>query len=272
MHINELSKLTGINKETIRSYREKGFLHPLQDDNGYYNYTSGDFTSLVYLAKLRSYQIGLEDIQKFYHPADVHELDTVFDKEEDRIRSKIASLERSLRFLEFERRHVHKSFETDAQEVLETQSIDEKIDFYDFYDEKERKAHFSDILQTTTPTLFISREILNGPVMDKVISMKAGLGTYRYLLEERNMKVPEGGVIVPNGICLSQMLVVDHLDEVNILQLAPMMNYAKEHHRTFISDTTGYLMRIETGEGSPSFFFRIRACVEQNDIKDTGAR
>ena len=261
--------MTGINKETIRSYREKGFLHPLQDDNGYYNYTSGDFTSLVYLAKLRSYQIGLEDIQKFYHPADVHELDTVF---EDRIRSKIASLERSLRFLEFERRHVHESFETDAQEVLETQSIDEKIDFYDFYDEKEKKAHFSDILQTTTPTLFISREILNGPVMDKVIAMKAGLGTYRYLLEERNMKVPEGGVIVPNGICLSQMLVVDHLDEVNILQLAPMMNYAKEHHRTFISDTTGYLMRIETGEGSSSFFFRIRACVEQNDIKDTGAR
>lgn len=271
MHINELSRLSGINKETIRSYREKGFLHPHQDTNGYYNYTSADFASLMYLVKMRTYQISLDDISRFYHPADINELDEVFDKEEAKVRARIHELESSLRFLEFERRHVHESFETDDQEVLEQQSIDEKIDFYDFYEEGRKKpARFTDILQTTTPTLFISKDILNGPVEDRAVPMKAGLGTYRYLIEEKNLKVPEGGIIVPNGICLSQMLVVSSLDEVNIMQLAPMMNYAKEHGRTFLSDTTGYLMRVETGKKDPVFYFRIRACVEENSIKDQG--
>ncbi len=39
MKINELSRITNIHPETIRMYRQKGFLHPQKQENGYYDYT-----------------------------------------------------------------------------------------------------------------------------------------------------------------------------------------------------------------------------------------
>ena len=47
MKINELSKLTAINTETIRMYRNLGFLHPEKLENGYYDYSMQDYATLA---------------------------------------------------------------------------------------------------------------------------------------------------------------------------------------------------------------------------------
>ena len=49
MKITELSRISGVNAATIRSYRLKGFLHPVKEKNGYYDYTAEDLVSLAYL-------------------------------------------------------------------------------------------------------------------------------------------------------------------------------------------------------------------------------
>ena len=54
MKINELAKLSGLNSETIRKYRERGLLKPVRNpENGYYEYSWPDFLNLLYIRKLR---------------------------------------------------------------------------------------------------------------------------------------------------------------------------------------------------------------------------
>ena len=65
MKINELSKITFIHPETIRMYRNMGLLHPKKLENGYYDYSTQDFVSLVYLRKLRVYNFSIEEIQEY---------------------------------------------------------------------------------------------------------------------------------------------------------------------------------------------------------------
>ena len=47
-----------------------------------------------------------------------------------------------------------------------------------------------------------------------------------------------------------------------------MITFARANNLTYLSDTTGYLMRVEENDGAPVYHFRIRACVERNNIKD----
>lgn len=267
MKINELARISGVKAETIRSYRLKGFLHPVRADNGYYDYSMADYVSLVYLRKMRSYSFSLEAIDTLYRSDDADALLALLDQKSASIHQEIADLQSRLRFLEFERRHIKESVSVDNAVVLQFQSIDDKIDFYDF-------AHpdLINMYRRTTPTLCIRKEILNGPISDRKVNMQAGLGTYRYLLKEHHLPVPKPHVVVPNGICLSQMLVTSDLTTISVRQLEPIMRYAKKNGHVFISDTTGYLMRIVLQNQTPVFYFRIRACIEPNDIIDQGVK
>lgn len=261
MKINELSHITGVNPETIRSYRLKGFLHPAQLPNGYYDYSIADYVSLFYLRKMRSYNFSLDAIDALYRSDDAHALLSLLDQKADALKREIADLENRLRFLEFEHRHIEESVSVDDPVVLQFQSIDDKIDFYDF-----SHHDLTNMYRSTTPTLRIRKEILNGPLSSRMIPMQAGLGTYRYLLKEQHLSIPTPHVVVPNGICLSQILVTSDLTMISLQKLAPIMRYAKKNGHVFMSDTTGYLMRIVLQNNTPLFYFRIRACIEPNDI------
>ena len=74
-------------------------------------------------------------------------------------------------------------------------------------------------------------------------------------------------VVPGTGIHAGQMIKVDDLTQINLLQLKPMMDYAKKTGKPFLSDTTGYLMHIENEDGRLVCHFRIRACIEANDIR-----
>ena len=100
MKVNELSKLTGVNIETIRSYREKGLLHPEKLKNGYYDYGLGDYISLIYIRKYRGYSIGLNDISSFYSAKSNEEILAVIDKEQQILSERIARLEEEKRYLD----------------------------------------------------------------------------------------------------------------------------------------------------------------------------
>ena len=58
------------------------------------------------------------------------------------------------------------------------------------------------------------------------------------------------------------MVLISNLEEMDLLQIAPMMQYAEDHHLKFLSDTTGYLARVERRDGKMLYHFRIRACIE----------
>ena len=274
MKINELSQLTGINAETIRSWRNKGLLHPVQLDNGYYDYGTEDYVSLLYVKKMRSISLSSTDIEYIINSGTTDQQLAALDRETSTIADEIADLQEQLRFLEFEKRHIKESFSTSEANVLKFQSIDDKFDFYNLLADRpllSMDARMS-LYRMSTPTLYISREVLNGNCSDRLIPLEVGVGTYRYILDQNHIPIPSHARKVPNGICLSEVVRLSTLTEINLIQLKPMMDYAKKLKMPFISGTTGYLIRIHMEDGVPVYWFRIRACIEENTTVDYGAR
>lgn len=265
MKINVLSKLSGVHTETIRMYRKKGYLKPRQEENGYYEYTDEDAVILFELRKLRDVQMPLNTIEEYCTASSPDHLVELFESQANTLEEEIKELQREIRFINLEKRHVEECMSL-GNRVVEMQSIDEKIDIYRLEEREENVL--AGLYSMTTPTILVKRDILNGPVEDKKIPIQAGLGSYRYIFEENHITPPKDAVHIPNGKSLSMMITLENLEEMNLEDIAPMMNYAKEHGYTFLSDTTGYLACFEMHEGKPVFHYRVRACVEVNDIID----
>lgn len=96
MKINELSKLTAINTETIRMYRNLGFLHPEKLENGYYDYSMQDYASIIHLKKLRAFDFSLQDIHESEHLDSLEEYLSRFKKVEIELHKEIESIQKKL--------------------------------------------------------------------------------------------------------------------------------------------------------------------------------
>ena len=99
MNIRNLSLLTGINAETIRSYRIKGLLKPGQKQNGYYNYTTEDYIALIHLRKLRGFSMSLDMIGRYYQTENENELISMIEEEQSELHKQMAQMELELRLL-----------------------------------------------------------------------------------------------------------------------------------------------------------------------------
>lgn len=268
MHINELSKISGIHVETIRSYRMKGLLHPAKLDNGYYDYSLSDYVNLAYIRKLRTFSLSIDDIEDTYNSSIDRQIE-VLNKKEESLKDQIEDLYDQLKYIEFEKQHIDESQTSSDSEIIKAQSIDDKIDFYDLdlFNKIEDLPQITKFYRKSTPTILISKEILNGDCQDMMIPLQIGVGSYRYIFEQNHLNIPEKNNIVPNGIYLSQVLILDNLKEINLLKLKPLMDYAKANRTPFVSNTTAYLISIKSMDDRILYYFRIRACIEMNNVK-----
>ncbi len=265
MNVKQISEISGVHIETIRSYRKAGYLHPVKKANGYYDYSDQDLISLFWIRKLRGYTMSLDQIGDFFFSDNTEELLDILKEKKGFIRREISSMELAMRFIDLETRHIEETSQNPIQSASMFQSIDDKLDIYDLHYRSDR---FRELYYSMTPTVRITQDILNGPIEDRRIPIQVGVGTYRYILDEHHFPVPKDAVLVPNGLNIVQILILDDFNSISLQELSPMMTYAKANGLTFLSDTTGYLLRIAIKDGIPSYHFRIRACVERNNIKD----
>jgi hypothetical protein len=94
------------------------------------------------------------------------------------------------RFLRFEKRHVIESVQVGRESVQVMQSIDEKLDYYgdeNIIFQALKQLDFNSFYLTTTSAIHIPQEILNGEVKDKVISIEAGIGLYRFMIKRKKV-------------------------------------------------------------------------------------
>lgn len=272
MKINELSRLSCIHPETIRMYRQKGFLHPDKLPNGYYEYSTEDYVSLVYLRKLREYELSLEEAYSFEHSESKDGMIHLLDEKEADFSRMIDDMKIRRHFLRLEKRHILESFDMPDSSVSVMQSIDEKIDCYDMsFQRAPKSSETTSFYLISTPTLRIPKEILNGPVSDRIIPIQTGIGSYHYMLRKRKIGIPKNTVRIPNGVCISQMVSLSDLSHAPVSLFAPMMNHAKQLKKPFLSDTTAYLCRIHHENGTRIYDFRVRACISVNEIVDPEA-
>lgn len=268
MKINELSKLTAINTETIRMYRNLGFLHPEKLENGYYDYSMQDYASIIHLKKLRAFDFSLQDIHESEHLDSLEEYLSRFKKVEIELHKEIESIQKKIDFIHFEMEHVLSTISTYDANVSLNQSVDTKIDIYPPFKKNQLvdpTTYSNYFLYTTTP-IFISKDILNGDIKDEIIETNVGIGTYLSIYQKMHVEIPDNAITIPNGLCITQIVYMKDLTHINILDIAPMMNYAKKLNKKFISDTTGYLVGVTYEDKDPVYIMRIRACIETNDV------
>lgn len=268
MKINELSKLTAINTETIRMYRKLGFLHPEKLENGYYDYSMQDYASIIHLKKLRAFDFSLQDIHESEHLDSLEEYLSRFKKVEIELHKEIESIQKKIDFIHFEMEHVLSTISTYDANVSLNQSVDTKIDIYPPFKKNQLvdpTTYSNYFLYTTTP-IFISKDILNGDIKDEIIETNVGIGTYLSIYQKMHVEIPDNAITIPNGLCITQIVYMKDLTHINILDIAPMINYAKKLNKKFISDTTGYLVGVTYEDKDPVYIMRIRACIETNDV------
>lgn len=268
MKINELSKLTAINTETIRMYRNLGFLHPEKLENGYYDYSMQDYASIIHLKKLRAFDFSLQDIHESEHLDSLEEYLSRFKKVEIELHKEIESIQKKIDFIHFEMEHVLSTISTYDANVSLNQSVDTKIDIYPPFKKNQLvdpTTYSNYFLYTTTP-IFISKDILNGDIKDEIIETNIGIGTYLSIYQKMHVEIPDNAITIPNGLCITQIVYMKDLTHINILDIAPMINYAKKLNKKFISDTTGYLVGVTYEDKDPVYIMRIRACIETNDV------
>lgn len=268
MKINELSKLTAINTETIRMYRNLGFLHPEKLENGYYDYSMQDYASIIHLKKLRAFDFSLQDIHESEHLDSLEEYLSLFKKVEIELHKEIESIQKKIDFIHFEMEHVLSTMSTYDANVSLNQSVDTKIDIYPPFETNQLvdpTTYSNYFLYTTTP-IFISKDILNGDIKDEIIETNVGIGTYLSIYQKMHVEIPDNAITIPNGLCITQIVYMKDLTHINILDIAPMINYAKKLNKKFISDTTGYLVGVTYEDKDPVYIMRIRACIETNDV------
>jgi len=65
LSIGEFSKMCGVSTKTLRYYDEIGLIkpHEIHPDNGYRNYSAGQFSKMLLINRLKSYQFSLEEIK-----------------------------------------------------------------------------------------------------------------------------------------------------------------------------------------------------------------
>ena len=268
MKINELSKLTAINTETIRMYRNLGFLHPEKLENGYYDYSMQVYASIIHLKKLRAFDFSLQDIHESEHLDSLEEYLSRFKKVEIELHKEIESIQKKIDFIHFEMEHVLSTMSTYDANVSLNQSVDTKIDIYPPFETNQLvdpTTYSNYFLYTTTP-IFISKDILNGDIKDEIIETNVGIGTYLSIYQKMHVEIPDNAITIPNGLCITQIVYMKDLTHINILDIAPMINYAKKLNKKFISDTTGYLVGVTYEDKDPVYIMRIRACIETNDV------
>ena len=105
MKVNELSKRTGINLETIRYYEKQGiFPEPKRQANGYRSYDEESVTQLLFIKNCRQLGFSLEDIKQLnalkFHTADHYHADKLVLKQLALVEEKISQLQDIKTFLQ----------------------------------------------------------------------------------------------------------------------------------------------------------------------------
>ena len=105
MKVNELSKRTGINLETIRYYEKQGILpEPRRQANGYRSYDEESVAQLMFIKNCRRLGFSLEDIKQLnelkFHTANHYHADKLVLKQLTLVEEKILQLQDIKAFLQ----------------------------------------------------------------------------------------------------------------------------------------------------------------------------
>ena len=259
MKINELARLTGLNAETIRKYRERGLLRPkCQPENGYYDYSHIDFLNLLYIRKLRGAHLSLDTIEATYSGDDAASLLRGYHDTIEALDEQIALLLRRKRMLMLTYRHYERDAEW-AGEVRVIESFDDKYDSYFVGKDLDPvQKLWVENVDLFTLVLGIEQRWFEEPVLPERIPVRIGIGTYGEILKENDFPLPENYSFFPQGPYASFFLELEELESIPREALKPVRDFLSRERLRPDSGTTAYLYRVDTHGDRARFIFCTR--------------
>ena len=261
MKITELARLTGVNPETIRMYRQKGLLHPQRQPNGYFDYSAYNLYELLFVRKLRGANLGLETITSFYNE----------EKQTGTIRTmaqEINALDEAIRELEQRKKQLlstlgHYILFPERQQKVQKLTLRSECWFLPL--ELDRKnapcrrwLEHPDALFTG---IYIDPEQLARP--QEPVPYRLELGVYTEDLRRRKLPIPPQARRMPGGTYLFSFLEARTDGTMDRSQLQPMADYAAEHHYRFCPEQGAFLYWLNDAPDGLRMVFCFQARVEE---------
>ncbi len=264
MKINELARLTGLNAETIRKYRDRGLLKPkCQPENGYYDYSNTDFLNLLYIRKLRGAHLSLDTIEATYAGGDAQSLLEGYRATVEALDEQIRLLLRRKSMLMLTYRHYEREAACDdAVRLIE--SFGDKYDSY--FEGRELdpvQKLWVENVDLFTLVLGIERRWFEEPILPERVPVRIGIGTYGAVLEENDFPLPDAYRLFPKGEYASFFLELTDLESLPGEALQPARDFLARERLRPDSDTTAYLYRVDTHGDATRFIFCTRLKVSR---------
>ena len=98
--IGDVEKLTGISKDRLRYYEEKGLIIPgRNEDNSYRVYDIEEILKLLGIQLYRAMDMGVKDIQAVQESESLEDMQSVFTKQQSRVSAQIARLQKQNEYI-----------------------------------------------------------------------------------------------------------------------------------------------------------------------------
>jgi len=118
--INEISKLYGIGKDSLRYYEKIGILNPKRDYNGYRMYSFSDISTLNVINELKNLGFEIKRIKKFLSERTVESTMNMMNMETTEIDRKILELQGLKKILKDRKKNIENEYsETNFGEIRE---------------------------------------------------------------------------------------------------------------------------------------------------------
>lgn len=261
MKSNELAKISQVNPETIRMYRNKGLLCPRQNENGYFEYSWDDLQNLLYIRKLRGLNLSLNTISYTYDHPDVEDIMAGFRREYDALSAQIDELCRQRFMLQVTMDH-YRSYRENLGGVMPVEVPDDRWDVrFDDERDNDAPAEWLNNIDLFTQGLRIPEEFLRAERLPERIPVQLTLGTYDPILREHGVAVPPDAAFLPRGLYLAAV-TERRGNTVDGRQLQFLLDYARAHSYVPTGESTAFLFRVERSPDGLRFLYRLRLRVE----------
>ena len=263
MKINELAKITNVNAETIRMYRNKGLLLPQQGENGYYEYSAEDLQALLHIRKLRGMNVSLNTIRFSYNHSNIDELLDGMYRESELLEKQLEELKREQYMLKVTINHFE-SYRDNSSGVMAVEIPDDRYDL--FLEENagnEIMRPWVENMNLFTLGLNIPAEILRGEELPEEIPFRVTLGTYAPIIAMRGLEVPKNAILVPKGTYLAAKIEIGEKRMLEREEIMPLIRYAKENGYRILGETTAFLFAVKREKDHLIIQYRIRIRAEK---------
>lgn len=259
MKINELARLSGVNPETIRMYRQKGLLHPTRLDNGYFDYSDQNLYELLFVRKLREANLGLEIIASFYKEETHASTMKAMAREMNALDDAIRELEQRKKQLMATLGH-YVLFRKRQQPVQELKLRSECWFFPLETRQRDTTQQWLKHQERLFESLYIAPEHLTAP--QGRVPYSLWLGIYTEELKRCRLPLSPQARRMPAGIYLISFIEARMDGTIDAAQLHPMAAYAAEHHYTFCPEQGSFLYGLNDTPDGIRMVYCFQARVE----------